>query len=295
VSHTIIAGFDGSEASGEAVRFAALLGRVLPAESVAVTGYPVPSHVFGKGAADAAEAALAADARAEAELTLSRLDEHAVTRREVRAGEPARALIEAADELEADLIVVGTHHAAGLGRLALGSTGDRLIHGAPCAVSIVPAKPARDTPSTIAVGFDGSEGARTALAYAARLARSFTSRLALICVVDPFAGGRFETSEEDERRYLSALAEDADRAAEELSGELEVEVRTLPGAAGEMLAAASRDDVDLLVVGSRGYGPLRAVIAGSVSRYLADHAPCPLIVVPRQVPSLVADTARTLA
>jgi nucleotide-binding universal stress UspA family protein len=63
----------------------------------------------------------------------------------------------------------------------------------------------------------------------------------------------------------------------------DAEVRTLPGPPGEMLAAAAKEGIDLLLAGSRAYGPLRAVAAGSVSRYLADHAPCPLIVVPRQL------------
>jgi nucleotide-binding universal stress UspA family protein len=290
LSSTIIAGFDGSDAAHEAVRLAVRLGRALPADVVAVTGYPAPPHVFGKGASDGAEAALVSDAHAEADVTLADLQEEGVSSRLVRPGEPARALIEAADELGADLIVVGRHHGEGLGRLALGSTGERLIHGAPCPVSIVPATTVRDRFATIAVGYDASESARTALAYAGRIARSLSARLVIISVVEPFAGSRFETTEDADQRYRSAVVEQADRAAEQLQPGLDVEVRTLPGPAGEMLAAACKDDIDLLVAGSRGYGPLRAVLAGSVSRYLAEHAPCPLIVVPRQLELTPADT-----
>jgi nucleotide-binding universal stress UspA family protein len=287
VSSTIIAGFDGSDASHEAVRFAVRLGRALPAQVVAVTGYPVPPHVFGKGASDGAEAALVSDAHTEADLTLADLHEDGVSSRLVRPGEPARALIEAADELEGDLIVVGRHHAS---RLALGSTGDRLIHGAPCPVSIVPASPSQATLQTLAVAYDAGDAARTALEYAARVARSLSARLVLISVVEPFADSRIEKTDDDHQRYRSAVVERADQAADQLRPGLDVEVRTLPGPAGEMLAAACKDDVDLLVAGSRGYGPLRAVLAGSVSRYLADHAPCPLIVVPRQLELMPADT-----
>ena len=43
------------------------------------------------------------------------------------------------------------------------------------------------------------------------------------------------------------------------------------------------DAVDLLVVGSRGQGPLGRFINGSVSRHLARHSACPLLVVPRAV------------
>jgi nucleotide-binding universal stress UspA family protein len=288
----IIAGYDGSDASRTAVRFAARLGQALSSEVVAVSGYPVPPHVFGKGASDGVEAALAEGANGEAELTLAELDQDGVSSFLVRPGEPARALITAAEELGADLIVVGTHHAEGRGRLSLGSTGERLIHGAPCAVSIVPSTPSREELRTVAVAYDGSEGARTALEYAARLARSLSARLVLISAIDPFAGSRFETSEDDDRRYRSAIAAEADRAAEELASQLDVEVRIVAGVPGEAVAAECKD-ADLLVAGSRGYGPLRAVLAGSVSRFLADHVPCPLVVVPRQVHSLVDAPAVT--
>jgi nucleotide-binding universal stress UspA family protein len=40
-------------------------------------------------------------------------------------------------------------------------------------------------------------------------------------------------------------------------------------------------DADLLVTGSRGYGPLRRVLIGSVSTPLMHSAPCPVMVVPR--------------
>jgi nucleotide-binding universal stress UspA family protein len=54
----------------------------------------------------------------------------------------------------------------------------------------------------------------------------------------------------------------------------------LVGPAGAELAAVSRD-ADLLVCGSRGYGALRAVALGSVSRALVNEAACPVLVMPR--------------
>lgn len=283
MSSTIIAGFDGSDASQAAVRFAARMAEAIGGQVVAVTGYPVPQHVVGKGAADGASASLVSDARAQADLTLAELPQNGIASRIVRPGSPAQALVEAAEELGGDLIVVGTHHSSGPGRLALSTTGDRLIHGAPCPVLIVPAGPSPDRIATIGVAYDDSEAARTTLDYAAGLARALGARLVLISVVEPFAGGRFETTEDDEVRFRNVVADAAEEAAANLGDELETEVRTVPGPPGEMLAAAARDGIDVLVAGSRGYGPLRAVLAGSVSRYLADHAPCPLIVVPRQL------------
>jgi nucleotide-binding universal stress UspA family protein len=52
------------------------------------------------------------------------------------------------------------------------------------------------------------------------------------------------------------------------------------GLTGEELAAFGAR-VDLLVVGSRGYGPLRRLMLGSTSEHLAGHARCPLLVLPR--------------
>jgi nucleotide-binding universal stress UspA family protein len=65
------------------------------------------------------------------------------------------------------------------------------------------------------------------------------------------------------------------------------ECRALHGPVGPTLAYECQEGIDLLVAGSRGYGPLSSVIAGSVSRHLAHHAPCPVLVVPRGVGRLL--------
>ena len=52
------------------------------------------------------------------------------------------------------------------------------------------------------------------------------------------------------------------------------------GLATERLTHHSQH-VDLLVIGSRGYGPVRRVLLGSVSAYLAKHSSCPIVVTPR--------------
>ena len=76
------------------------------------------------------------------------------------------------------------------------------------------------------------------------------------------------------------FAEASDRM-KELAG---VDARAVYGIAGEELAAFG-DELDLLVVGSRGYGPLRRLVSGSTTNYLERHARCSLLVLPR------ADTA----
>ena len=64
---------------------------------------------------------------------------------------------------------------------------------------------------------------------------------------------------------------------------VERESRFVDGSADDVLVAES-EDLDLLVVGSRGYGPLGAVLLGSASTILARAAACPIIVTPRETP-----------
>ena len=73
------------------------------------------------------------------------------------------------------------------------------------------------------------------------------------------------------------MLEAARAGLSELEG---VEGRAVRGLPGEELAAFG-DEVDILVVGSRGYGPLRRLVLGSTSEYLQRHARCALLVLPR--------------
>lgn len=61
-------------------------------------------------------------------------------------------------------------------------------------------------------------------------------------------------------------------------------VAETPGGAAEEVLTTRSSDVDLLVLGSRGYGPLRSVLLGSVSTHLVRRSACPLLVLPRRTP-----------
>jgi nucleotide-binding universal stress UspA family protein len=73
------------------------------------------------------------------------------------------------------------------------------------------------------------------------------------------------------------MIQEANGRMEELPG---VEGRAVYGLAGEELAAFG-DQVDILVVGSRGYGPVKRLVLGSTADYLERHARCSLLVLPR--------------
>lgn len=81
------------------------------------------------------------------------------------------------------------------------------------------------------------------------------------------------------------LAEQAASAAvDELDGNVKVQVDAFLEDAADSLIRVS-EHLDLVICGSRGYGPLRAVVLGGVSRRVAAESHCPVIVLPRGVES----------
>jgi nucleotide-binding universal stress UspA family protein len=167
----------------------------------------------------------------------------------------------------ADLIVTGSAR-----------TAARLHHGSPVPVAIAPADYANgpeDRLRVIGVGFDGQPESRAALRMAEQLALEHEATMRVYAVVLP-----------------NAMA--TSRIEESLEGELYEEVETLDsrvraaahasrGDPTETLVARTREGLDLLVLGSRGYGPLRRVLFGSVSSELIGKAECPVLVLPRQM------------
>jgi nucleotide-binding universal stress UspA family protein len=88
-------------------------------------------------------------------------------------------------------------------------------------------------------------------------------------------------------RGLEAEAETAARAKlEAYLGELgearvSYDILMHAGSPGEQILAAAENRLcDLIVIGSRGLGPLRSALLGSTSRYVLNHAACPVLIVP---------------
>lgn len=197
---------------------------------------------------------------------------------------PADGLHRLADELGAHLIVTGMSHRHGAGRILDGSVTEQTLRGAPCAVAIAPIGYADGAPHPsrpIAVAVNGSEESERALAVAARIARDSGAALRILGVVEQsavwYSGYMGPGAGQDVRAFV---AEDLGRARERVTGVDDVRVEVLEGEPSKALARAAAD-AGLLVLGSRGHGPLRRVILGSVSARLVREPPCPLLVLPR--------------
>jgi len=203
----------------------------------------------------------------------------------------AHGLTTLAEQLHAGWIVVGCSRRGSLGRVVLGTTARGVIHAAPCAVAVVPHGWGIRPPEqalTFGVGVNGSAESHDALALAAHLAVNAHAPLRVLTVVPVpspahpmFAatGTSYEGWRRDERR-------DAERAARAAVASAAVgadtEIVVLEGDPTTKLAEAS-SDLDLLIVGSRRYGPLRRALLGGVSAPLVEHARSPVLVVPRGV------------
>lgn len=283
----VIAGVDGYDGGRDAVSLAAALctGRLTlfnayPADSIrsraSLAGYEELQREDSQRALESARL----EGDVDADL--------------VAAGDtsPAHALQHAAEERDADLIVVGSAHHGPLGRILLGDVGRAVLHGAPCPVAVAPKRFRGGAPRTIAAGFDGSAESRAALDVAQRLAAEHGAALTLYVVWE--APQMPVVAVAGSATHLEQETSDVRRWAEELLADT---LAQLPGTtAGHVLhgrpsveLAKVADQYDLLIVGSRSWGPIRRVALGSTSDWLVHHAPCPVLVVPR--PDDAADQA----
>lgn len=192
-------------------------------------------------------------------------------------------LHQAAEDQGAQMLVVGSSHRGAMGRIALGSHSERVLTGAPCAVAVAPLGLADNDDwklKRIAVGYDGSQEAAAAMQTGRRIAVATGGALHLIAVVESTVDGwesyayRPDWSVKEQRAHERAEQALAAAAAEGETTDVRV------GDPIEQLLMLSYG-VDLIVLGSRGYGPVRRVLAGATSHRVVREAACPVIVVPR--------------
>jgi nucleotide-binding universal stress UspA family protein len=201
-----------------------------------------------------------------------------------------RALHEAAAEFGAGLLVLGSTDRGAVGQVLPGSTAQRLMHGAPCPIAVVP----RSWESggglrTIGVAYVDTPEGHEALDGAVALARRSGAKLVVLNAAKPrglsgtFGGGDALTRPTGYEELASTVRSAAERAVAAAIAEengIDVEPDVSVGDPADFLIAAS-DRLDLLICGSRGYGPTRAVLLGGVSRRVTNEARCPVIVLAR--------------
>jgi len=184
-----------------------------------------------------------------------------------------QGLHELAELHRADLLVVGSNGLGRVGRVMLGDDTRDALNGVRCAVAVAPAGYAERTAwlGEIGVGYDGSPESEDALSVARQLATDRGARLSAFEAVSLSRDGRGT----DGVHY-----ELVDEARARIAALGDIEPHAAYGDPAEELAMYGAS-VDLLVVGSRGYGPLGRLVHGSTSQVLARTARCPLLVLTR--------------
>jgi nucleotide-binding universal stress UspA family protein len=200
---------------------------------------------------------------------------------------PSVALVGLADREGAGTLVVGSPHRGRIGRALLGSVAHHVLHHAPCEVVVAPrgyAENRRHGIEKIAVAFDGTDEARTALRRAEALARETGAALHLIVAEDPVVAGIEDGEEFSPKTNAGAVLE---TALASIPPSIEADGETLkPGwrqastSIATAITGACGDDVDVLVAGTRR--PLDRFLLGSVTSHLIDLAPCAVLVVPHE-------------
>ncbi|HEX7165569.1 MAG TPA: universal stress protein [Acidimicrobiales bacterium] len=282
----IVVGVDSSPEAAAALRWACREGRLRDVEVVAVMAWGYLDQYRGLSQfepyADQTSASAALERFTRDTVgpdDAARLQLHAVD------GFASGALLEAAED--AALLVVGARGAGGFAALRLGSVSRQCLHHSPCPVTIVRAgqPPGTTGVEHIVVGFDGSESSHEALAWALDEARLRSARVTVVHAWTPAIVGSHPYGvaaldplpiESAARRALDAAISNADTS--DIPG---IRAVTPCGPPARALVEYA-DGADLLVVGSRGAGPLARLVLGSVADHVAHHAPCPVVVYRRQ-------------
>ena len=275
---TIVAGVDGHSGGRDAVALARALAG--PDTDVVLT------HVWRR-----VDGVVAAAVGAEPPVRVGK-DVLEQARRELgrpcrtmthESGSAARGLHAMAERLHADLIVVGSSHRQGAGRVLIGDETLAALHASPCAVAVAPRgfadepRPLRRVGVAYRPGREGDEAVRRARELAAEHGAELHATTVLPVLPSAWEGPPFAYAdaledvtgehEREARENLEALGPDVVAHVE----------RGFP--VGELLRAAH--GVDLLVLGSRAFGPVRRLLLGSTADGVVRDAACPVLVVTR--------------
>jgi nucleotide-binding universal stress UspA family protein len=296
----IIVGVDGPERTDGALTLASILAGPTGAEIVLARAYP-----YDDVAGHLGDSQRPHHPREDAQQLLDRVAEHAdpglrITTRTIADLSPSRALHTLSEREGASLVVIGSSHHGAVGRVFAGTTAERLLHGSPCPVAVAPLGFARDgSISRIVVGWDRSAEATAALNGAVAIARAVGGELRIVEILDiqwagtpaiiPGSGAELAAQQPAARARASL-----DEVVASLPGDVHVETAVVLGnPVGDLVRQS--EDADLLVLGSRGYGPRRAVLLGGVSGRVVRKAACPVIVVPRGIETPLEDLFQAAA
>jgi len=197
----------------------------------------------------------------------------------VQWGYPSDTILAFAEDRKADLIVMGTHGRRGLDRVTMGSTTERVLRQASCAVLAVrepvrefvnPENPERPVHlRKVLCCVDFSEHSPRALEYAFSLAFQYQAEITLLHV---------QEDGKDEAETLRSVEALIPADARDWAKPIALVRRGKPYQ--EIIDQASQAQTDLIVMGVRGRNAVDLLLFGSTTHRVIQLGPCPVLVVP---------------
>ena len=280
---------DGSEASGAAAKL--LMALAGPSRNE-VTVFSVADNVPMFPETYILAPDLAVKVRAASQVLVDRTvagfkERGFAARGEVVEGLPGRSIVERAGEGMFDLVVVGAGSSSWIGHLLLGSVSTCVLHNSPVSVLVVHEPPRTEGKLRVLVATDGSGASGAAVSDFASLVDPERCEVTVISVAKiPYtmAGGYpypsmvgFDPALVAD--YTGKAEEKAERMGEVLRrAGFETATVAADGSPHHLiLQEADKGGFDLVVVGSRGHGPVVRGLLGSVSDAAARHAHATLV------------------
>lgn len=204
-------------------------------------------------------------------------------------GNHGRAIVDAAHESGAELIVMGTHGHGAVGRMLLGSVADEVLRHAevPVLLCTPPADQhwPEDRPRRVLLPLDGSTLAEAAIEPARTLAKELGASLLLFAVVelsDLVVLDGYVSLEATTQARLTERGKYLEGVAKQLRGEgLNVAVMAAVGAPDGMIARAAREQrADLIVMATHGRGGAIRLLLGSVAQDTLRRSTVPVMLIP---------------
>lgn len=196
----------------------------------------------------------------------------------VREGHRGRAIVDAAREQHADLIVVGARGQSTVRRLLLGSISDYVATHAHCSVLVVRPTGLREDkrPIRIAIGFEDSAPSQASLQEFCATPLGGQSQVHLVSVVSyvsAFLNEIVVEADETKAAALAALEQAAERVAQ-CAPSIQSSLVESDHIGEGLIEFIEEHGIDLVAVGESSHSALGRALLGSVSRFVLRHAPC---------------------
>jgi len=199
-------------------------------------------------------------------------------------GEPPEVIVETAQGKNADLIALGTYGRKGLKRLLMGSVTSQVILNAPCDVLVVknPCSKCAGKYRSLLVPFDGSGASRKALVRACQLAKADDAQVTVLYVIPRYEEMMDFIKTESIKTSLHLEAEKITAAARAIANAEGVQVHTQISdgySEDKIVAIASKQQHDLIVMATHGWRGMNKAIMGSTTERVIAHGNSPILIV----------------